>query len=232
MVRGRARVLRVTARLPSPCSPEWRNWHCVGGNHVSPTCPLLCGWATLFAPGLPAGKAGLRPRRVPIRRRYDRRSGRSGGTGRRAGLKILCPSGRVGSDPTSGISAERGHATAAGGGLSPPGGDARLLHERRGRRGLVGETWFPPRRGAQDSKSCVLRDVWVRIPPPASALSVDTRLPPEAGSARREATHGTSMNGEEKKGARGETWFPPRRGAQDSKSCVLRDVWVRIPPPA
>ena len=33
---------------------------------------------------------------------YDR-TGRSGGTGRRAGLKIPCPSGRVGSTPTSGI---------------------------------------------------------------------------------------------------------------------------------
>ena len=36
-------------------------------------------------------------------RRYDRRPSRSGGTGRRAGLKIPCPSGRVGSTPTSGI---------------------------------------------------------------------------------------------------------------------------------
>ena len=31
------------------------------------------------------------------------RLGRSGGTGRRAGLKIPCPSGRVGSTPTSGM---------------------------------------------------------------------------------------------------------------------------------
>ena len=35
------------------------------------------------------------------------RLGRSGGTGRRAGLKIPCPSGRVGSTPTSGTGPKR-----------------------------------------------------------------------------------------------------------------------------
>ncbi len=36
-------------------------------------------------------------------RGYDHAARRSGGTGRRAGLKIPCPSGRVGSTPTSGM---------------------------------------------------------------------------------------------------------------------------------
>ena len=41
----------------------------------------------------------------PAEQGYDPRAGRSGGTGRRAGLKIRCPKGRVGSIPTFGTQA-------------------------------------------------------------------------------------------------------------------------------
>ena len=48
---------------------------------------------------------------------------RSGGTGRRAGLKIRWPSGRVGSSPTFGMSRRRTSAKRTGGrGLGKPGG--------------------------------------------------------------------------------------------------------------
>src|SRR3954471_19706434 len=65
---------------------------------------------------------------------YDAAARRSGGTGRRAGLKIRCPKGRVGSIPTFGTRApaRRGSAGAGLNGAVRP----VLVCERRARAGL------------------------------------------------------------------------------------------------
>ena len=55
---------------------------------------------------------------------------RSGGTGRRAGLKIRWPSGRVGSSPTFGIAEGERPRTTGGRGLGKPGGFPRLSRPR------------------------------------------------------------------------------------------------------
>jgi hypothetical protein len=175
----------------------------VGGPTVPPRAPSLVACHSVIKLGLPAGTAGLRPSRCSFPRRYDRSAsrsggtcetrcratisaGRSGGTGRRAGLKIPCPSGRVGSTPTSGIERSLlrcpvrphlrhsplalfdGVRIVAGGRLAGrEAPNASLL--RRG-RGYVGETSFPPTK---------------KIPCPSGRVAST----PTSGIAPRPASH-------------------------------------------
>jgi len=112
------------------------------------------------------------------------------------------------------------------------------VSSRRQGRGPAGETSFPPRRDARDSKSRAPRGVWVPSPPPASAPVGGSRASaplahgrvcarrsrPEAGSAGREATRGSVSLAYQGRGPAGETSFPPRRDG-----CHLRKLQgVRI----
>ena len=99
------RVVCASTATPSVPSPP------IATTPSGPSSPV--GPSTRSTPGsrkqVEARLASSIPTKVRVRRRRSRmlgatiRLGRSGGTGRRAGLKIPCPSGRVGSTPTSGM---------------------------------------------------------------------------------------------------------------------------------
>ena len=153
VVRRRARVLRLVA---ASAQGSWADRHTFDGESFPSVAVFRyarSGWSGGHIPPRVAGSGpDSRPLRLglPPRARATIRQGRSGGTGRRAGLKIPCPSGRVGSTPTSGIARSvdryRGATTWPEAGFAGREASRRDLRATGRRRGLVGEPWVPPRK--------------------------------------------------------------------------------------
>jgi hypothetical protein len=95
---------------------------------------------------------------------------RSGGTGRRAGLKIQCPSGRAGSTPAFGTH-PLALAAASLGPLTSPGSKESAPASRRGERAKALAQRLERRRHVRWHRSPV------RVPPGRSDHSDGRRLP-------------------------------------------------------
>ena len=185
----------------------------VGETTFLPRAPFPAAAVTSTGLGLPAGRAGLRPRSVPTRRaggRPDRRRGCLRVAGAGGGDRTHTPRGardfESRASASSATPARRIVASARRGHRRPEAGFAGREARcgplaRRGEGGGTRGTWVPPRNRASASSATPARRIV------ASARRGHRR--PEAGFAGREARCGPLARRGEGGGTRG-TWVPPR----------------------